>query len=80
MVHYIGKDVSYTFAPATVKMSNKTKNKSIVMGFVEGNHFISMKLSGNCPFPQNPTLATGRKQKTNGLRSGSVSMSLELPS
>ncbi|KAI3891626.1 hypothetical protein MKX03_014635 [Papaver bracteatum] len=56
VVHYIGKGISYTFAPTTVKMVTKIKNRKVVMGFVEGKHFIGLKLSGNFPLPPEPSL------------------------
>lgn len=70
VVHYIGKDMSYTFGPTTVRMTTKIKNKKVVMGFVEGNHFIGLKLSGNCPLPPEPDMEYWKDVKNPLLRSG----------
>ncbi|KAI3887525.1 hypothetical protein MKX03_032034, partial [Papaver bracteatum] len=65
VMHYIGKGMSYTFAPTTVKMVTKIKNRKVVMGFVEGNHFIGLKLSGNCPLPPEPSLGYWKDVKNH---------------
>ncbi|XP_026435532.1 uncharacterized protein LOC113333237 [Papaver somniferum] len=50
-VYYINRDMSYTFVPTLVKMRKGIKNRKVVMGFVEGNHFIGLRLKENCPLP-----------------------------
>lgn len=49
-VYYI-RDMSYAFVPSLVKMRKGIKNRKVIMGFVEGNHFIGLRLKENCPLP-----------------------------
>ncbi|XP_026408977.1 uncharacterized protein LOC113304126 [Papaver somniferum] len=62
-VVYLSEEQSITFVPITKDANPKIRKNMVVIGFVNSNHYIGLKLKRSSPLPSLPRFSYWEKQK-----------------